>query len=152
MIAKPRNVYSLRFNKVYSFIVSIRMFKNTNNLNMFMRFPVYLGWFLFFVLTMLNMMFFMIFHRFMLEGLEIRLYTIMLWMIAMCFRVSLMLVINCEPLFYVIKVLEPSYRSQLLDESPTSANLGNDHGFIIKEYYLHLHRSWWILPSSDTSC
>ena len=25
----------------------------------------------------------------------------------------------------------------MLDESPTSANLGNDHGFIIKEYYLH---------------
>ena len=23
-----------------------------------------------------------------------------------------------------------------MDESPTSANLGNDHGFIIKEYFL----------------
>ena len=28
----------------------------------------------------------------------------------------------------------------LLDESPTSANLGNDHEFIIKEYYLDCMR------------
>ena len=27
--------------------------------------------------------------------------------------------------------------SCMLDENPTSANLENDHGFIIKEYYLH---------------
>ena len=44
-----------------------------------MRFPVYLDCFLFLVLTMLNMMFFlMIFLTYMPEGLEIRLYTIML--------------------------------------------------------------------------
>ena len=91
---------------------------------------------------MLNMIFFMIFLRYMLEGLEIRLYTIMLWMIAMCPRVSLMLVIDCEPLFYVFKVLEPTYRSPLLDESPTSANLGNDYG-LIKKYYLHWYETFW---------
>ena len=28
----------------------------------------------------------------------------------------------------------------MLDESPTSASLGNDHGFIINEYYLH----WYV--------
>jgi len=27
----------------------------------------------------------------------------------------------------------------MLGESPTSANLGNDHGLIIKEYYLHCY-------------
>ena len=31
----------------------------------------------------------------------------------------------------------------LLDECPTSANLGNDHGFIIKEYYLHWGETFW---------
>ena len=31
----------------------------------------------------------------------------------------------------------------MLDESLTSANLGNDHGFIIKEYYLHWHEAFW---------
>ena len=29
----------------------------------------------------------------------------------------------------------------MLDESPTSVNLGNDHEFIIKEYSLH-----WLMP------
>ena len=29
------------------------------------------------------------------------------------------------------------------DESPTSANLGNDHGFIIKEYSLHWYEAFW---------
>ena len=30
----------------------------------------------------------------------------------------------------------------MLDESPTSANLGNDHEFIIKEYYLHWYEAF----------
>ena len=60
----------------------------------------------------------------------------------MCLRVSFILVIDCEPLFYVIKVREPTYRSQLLDESSTSTNLGNDHG-LIKEYYLHYYEAFW---------
>ena len=29
------------------------------------------------------------------------------------------------------------------DESPTSANLENDHGFIIKKYYLHWNETFW---------
>ena len=29
------------------------------------------------------------------------------------------------------------------DESPTSTNLGNDHGFIIKEYSLHWREPFW---------
>ena len=29
------------------------------------------------------------------------------------------------------------------DESSTSANLGNDHGFIIKEYSLHCYEVFW---------
>ena len=29
------------------------------------------------------------------------------------------------------------------DESPTSANLGNDHGFINKEYSLHWDEAFW---------
>ena len=29
------------------------------------------------------------------------------------------------------------------DESPISTNLGNDHGFIIKEYYLHWNEAFW---------
>ena len=31
------------------------------------------------------------------------------------------------------------------DESPTSANLGNDHQFIIKEYYLN----WFVESGQD---
>ena len=31
----------------------------------------------------------------------------------------------------------------MLDESPTSTNLGNDPGFIIKEYYLHWYEAFW---------
>ena len=29
------------------------------------------------------------------------------------------------------------------DESPTSANLGNDHGFIIKEYSIRWCEAFW---------
>ena len=36
-----------------------------------------------------------------------------------------------------------SVRFVLDDESPTSANLGNDHGFINKEYSLHWHEAFW---------
>ena len=31
----------------------------------------------------------------------------------------------------------------VLDESSTSANLENDHEFIIKEYYLHWYVAFW---------
>ena len=30
-----------------------------------------------------------------------------------------------------------------MDESPPSANLGNDHEFIIEEYYLHWYEAFW---------
>ena len=35
------------------------------------------------------------------------------------------------------------------DESPISANLGNDHGFIIKEYSLHWHEAFWGSPKQS---
>ena len=35
------------------------------------------------------------------------------------------------------------------DESPTSANLGNDHGFIIKEYSLHWCEDSWGSPKQN---
>ena len=35
------------------------------------------------------------------------------------------------------------------DESPTSANLGNDHGFIIKEYSLYLAEAFWGSPKQS---
>ena len=35
------------------------------------------------------------------------------------------------------------------DESPTSANLGNDHGFINKEYILHLYEVFWESPKRN---
>ena len=34
----------------------------------------------------------------------------------------------------------------VLDESPTLANLGNDHGFIIKEYYPYSYKFFWRSP------
>ena len=37
----------------------------------------------------------------------------------------------------------------MLDESPTSANLGNDHGFIIKEYSLHWYEAFWGSPKQS---
>ena len=36
------------------------------------------------------------------------------------------------------------------DESSTSANLGNDRGFIIKKYYLHWCETFWEAQSKDT--
>ena len=38
----------------------------------------------------------------------------------------------------------------MLDESPASANLGNDHGFIIKKYYLHWYEVFWEVQSKVT--
>ena len=35
------------------------------------------------------------------------------------------------------------------DESPTSANLGNDHGFIIKEYSFHWYEAFWENPKQS---
>ena len=37
----------------------------------------------------------------------------------------------------------------ILDESPTSTNLGNDHGFIIEEYYLHWYEAFWVSPKQS---
>ena len=36
------------------------------------------------------------------------------------------------------------------DESPTSANLGNDHEFIIKEHSLHWYEVSWEAQNKDT--
>ena len=40
------------------------------------------------------------------------------------------------------------------DESPTSANLGNDHGFINKEYIFHLFEAFWgnLKQSHESLC
>ena len=35
------------------------------------------------------------------------------------------------------------------DESPTSANLGNDHEFIIKRYSLHWNETFWENPKQN---
>ena len=35
------------------------------------------------------------------------------------------------------------------DESLTSTNLGNDHGFIIKEYSLHWYEAFWGSPKQS---
>ena len=35
------------------------------------------------------------------------------------------------------------------DESPTSANLGNDHEFIIEEYTLHRYGAFWGSPKQS---
>ena len=35
------------------------------------------------------------------------------------------------------------------DESPTSVNLRNDHGFIVKEYYLHWYEAFWGSPKQS---
>ena len=40
-------------------------------------------------------------------------------------------------------VLRHVQMSLLDDESPTSTNLGNDHGFIIEEYSLHWCETFW---------
>ena len=37
----------------------------------------------------------------------------------------------------------------MLDESLISANLGNDHGYIIKEYYLHWDETFWGSPKQS---
>ena len=37
----------------------------------------------------------------------------------------------------------------MLDESPTLANLGNDHRFITKEYYLHWYEVFWEVQSKS---
>ena len=42
----------------------------------------------------------------------------------------------------VLHTLSPFVQGEVLDESPTSTNLGNDHGFIIKEYYLHWYETF----------
>lgn len=58
---------------------------------------------------------------FMLEGLETYLFPITLWTITMCPKLSVMIVLTYEPMFYVTMVLEPSYRSHYLswvDQAP----------------------------------
>ena len=40
-------------------------------------------------------------------------------------------------------------RGEVLDESPTLANLGNDYGFIIKEYSLHWFEAFWGSPKQS---
>lgn len=65
---------------------------------------------LFPLLNMLKMMLVMVVFRYLQEGLKTRLRQVMLSMIGMCPRVSIMLVINYEPLFYITKVLEPGNR------------------------------------------
>ena len=37
------------------------------------------------------------------------------------------------------------------DESPTSANLGNHHGFITKEYSVHWYEVFWEVQSKAMS-
>ena len=39
--------------------------------------------------------------------------------------------------------------SMLEDESLTSANLGNNYGFIIKEYSLHCYEAFWGSPAQS---
>ena len=46
---------------------------------------------------------------------------------------------------FVLFKISVIFRLSLLDESLASANLGNDHGFIIKEYYLH----WYERPFGE---
>ena len=41
------------------------------------------------------------------------------------------------------------FPSIMLDESPTSANLGNGHGSIIKEYSLHWCEAFWGSPKQS---
>ena len=51
--------------------------------------------------------------------------------------------------------VEPRLRGSILcskgvlDESPTSANLGNDHEFIIKECHLHWCEAVWGSPNQS---
>ena len=40
----------------------------------------------------------------------------------------------------------------MLDESPISANLGNDRGFIIKEYSIHWYETFWESSKWTISC
>ena len=51
------------------------------------------------------------------------------------------------PTFKIIWKIPRVWR--LLDESPISTNLGNDHRFIIKEYYLHKYEAFWGSPNQS---
>ena len=45
--------------------------------------------------------------------------------------------------FFIVANFKSNLGLSLLDdENPTSANLGNDHGFTIKEYYLYWYETF----------